>query len=50
MAEQFKELNKKHIDFIKNQHVFFIGTAASEGLVNVSPKGMDSFRVRKTIS
>jgi len=45
MAEQFDQLTNKHIDFIKKQHVFFVGTAAETGLVNVSPKGMDSFRV-----
>jgi predicted pyridoxine 5'-phosphate oxidase superfamily flavin-nucleotide-binding protein len=32
-------------DFIANQKIFFVGTAACEGRVNVSPKGMDSFRV-----
>ncbi len=45
MAEQFKKLNEKHIEFIRNQNLFFVGTAAAEGFVNVSPKGMDSFRV-----
>ncbi|WP_159021674.1 pyridoxamine 5'-phosphate oxidase family protein [Formosa sp. L2A11] len=32
-------------EFIKNQHLFFVGTAANEGRVNLSPKGTDSFRV-----
>lgn len=45
MAEKFEQLNDKHIEFIKNQHVFFVGTAGVDGFVNVSPKGMDSFRV-----
>ena len=45
MGEQFKALDDKHIEFIGNQHLFFVGTAAAEGLVNVSPKGMDTFRV-----
>lgn len=45
MAEFFDQLNEKHIDFIGNQHIFFVGTAASSGKVNVSPKGMDSLRV-----
>jgi hypothetical protein len=31
--------------FIENQKIFFVGTASSEGRVNVSPKGTDSFRV-----
>ena len=45
MAEKFPALEKKHIEFIRNQHLFFVGTAPEAGLVNVSPKGMDSFRV-----
>lgn len=45
MAEKFEALTDKHIEFIENQHIFFVGTAAKEGAVNVSPKGMDSFRV-----
>jgi len=32
-------------EFIGNQKVFFVGTAATEGSVNISPKGTDSFRV-----
>jgi hypothetical protein len=31
--------------FIEQQKLFFVGTAAREGKVNVSPKGMDSLRV-----
>lgn len=45
MADRFPELLDKHIKFIENQHLFFVGTAGAEGTVNVSPKGMDSFRV-----
>lgn len=45
MSEKFEFLTDQHIKFIGNQHIFFVGTAASEGLVNVSPKGMDNFRV-----
>ena len=45
MAKQFPKLEKQHIEFIKNQKIFFVGTAAEEGYVNVSPKGMDSLRV-----
>jgi len=32
-------------EFIENQKMFFVGTAAEEGRINVSPKGMDTFRV-----
>lgn len=45
MSDKFEQLLDKHIDFIKSQHIFFVGTAAREGFVNVSPKGMDSFRI-----
>ncbi len=45
MGNSYKDLTKSDIDFIKNQHVFFVGTAETEGYVNISPKGMDSFRV-----
>lgn len=45
MAEKFEKLADKHIEFIKEQHLYFVGTAGSEGFVNVSPKGMDSFRI-----
>ena len=45
MADRFKVLNEKHIEFIKQQRIFFVGTAGAEGTVNVSPKGMDTLRV-----
>jgi hypothetical protein len=45
MSERFTALQAKHIEFIQQQHLFFTGTAAAEGLVNVSPKGMDSLRI-----
>ncbi len=45
MAEQFEALDEKHIEFITQQSLYFVGTAGAEGKVNVSPKGMDSFRV-----
>lgn len=45
MAERFERLERQHIDFIGRQQLFFVGTAGARGHVNVSPKGMDSFRV-----
>ena len=45
MAERFEQLEDKHIDFIQAQKMYFVGTAADDGYTNVSPKGMDSFRV-----
>lgn len=32
-------------EFIEHQKIFFVGTAAESGRVNVSPKGTDSLRV-----
>lgn len=45
MGKQFESLTDDHIEFIESQKLFFVGTAAADGLVNVSPKGMDSLRV-----
>ncbi|NCF18257.1 MAG: pyridoxamine 5'-phosphate oxidase family protein [Haliea sp.] len=45
MAEQFERLEHEHVQFIGRQQLFFVGTAGTEGRVNISPKGMDSFRV-----
>ena len=43
--EQYRKLDEKHRAFIGAQHLYFVGTAGAEGYVNVSPKGMDSFRI-----
>ncbi|MEZ5572213.1 MAG: pyridoxamine 5'-phosphate oxidase family protein [Halioglobus sp.] len=45
MSEQYTRLNEKLSAFIQAQHMYFVGTAGAEGYVNVSPKGMDSFRI-----
>lgn len=45
MGQRFNELSKKHIQFITEQRIFFVGTATADSRVNVSPKGMDSLRV-----
>lgn len=45
MGQQFAELSDKHIQFIAEQRIFFVGTATADSRVNVSPKGMDSLRV-----
>ncbi len=45
MAKQFDTLDPAHIRFIQDQHVYFTASAAPDGRVNVSPKGMDSLRV-----
>lgn len=45
MAKFFKKLREADKAFIARQKIFFVATAMSEGRVNVSPKGMDTFRV-----
>ena len=45
MGKQYTALNDDQRAFINQQKIFFVGTAAAEGKVNISPKGMDSFRV-----
>jgi len=45
MAKQFDRIDDDHKAFIKAQHLFFTGSAAPDGRVNVSPKGMDSLRL-----
>ncbi len=45
MGKQYPHISDELKAFIVDQHIFFVGTAASNGRVNVSPKGMDSLRV-----
>ncbi len=47
MGKVYEAIDGHLAAFISAQHVFFVGTAPSggEGHVNVSPKGMDSFRI-----
>ena len=45
MAQQFAALSSELIEWIGEQHVFFVASAAKEGHVNLSPKGQDSLRV-----
>ena len=44
----YTALSSKHQAFIAEQHLFFVATAPAEpeGRINLSPKGMDTFRVR----
>ena len=46
MAKQFTQLTPNLQAFIAQQHMFFTGSAplSAEGRVNVSPKGIDTFR------
>ncbi|PKO00470.1 MAG: pyridoxamine 5'-phosphate oxidase [Chloroflexi bacterium HGW-Chloroflexi-4] len=47
MAKFYDSINDQIKEFIQHQHIFFVGSAplSASGHVNVSPKGLDSFRV-----
>jgi len=45
MSKFFDKLTPELTGFIRAQQVFFVATAAAEGRINLSPKGMDTFRV-----
>ena len=45
MAKQFERIEPTHAVFIQRQHIFFTASAAVTGRVNVSPRGIDAFRV-----
>jgi hypothetical protein len=44
MAKFYPEIILSLKNFIREQKVFFTATAPQEGRINVSPKGMDTFR------
>ena len=45
MAKFYTSITKRVQQFIEKQKVFFVATAPESGRINLSPKGMDSFRV-----
>ena len=47
MAKLFDLITEELQKFIINQKIFFVGTAplSSTGHVNLSPKGLESFRI-----
>lgn len=45
MATQFEALTDRHQRFIAEQQMYFVASAAADGRVNVSPKGLDSLRI-----
>lgn len=45
MSDFTDRITAEHEQMIGRQSVFFVATAASEGRINLSPKGYDSFRV-----
>jgi hypothetical protein len=45
MGKQYAAFSEHTIKFISEQKLFFVGIATEDSRVNVSPKGMDTFRV-----
>ena len=45
MAQKHPSISPAHRAFIEKQHIFFTASAAAEGPVNLSPKGLGGFRV-----
>ncbi|MEZ4647379.1 MAG: pyridoxamine 5'-phosphate oxidase family protein [Candidatus Eisenbacteria bacterium] len=45
MAKFSDQLTGSHIEFIEAQKMFFVATAPRDGRVNLSPKGLDVFRI-----
>jgi len=45
MAKIFNNISIELQNFIEQQKIFFVGTVAATGRINVSPKGTDTFRV-----
>jgi Pyridoxamine 5'-phosphate oxidase len=45
MGKQFPGIEDEHRAFIERQKIFFVASAAANGRINVSPKGMATFRV-----
>lgn len=45
MGIRTDKLNRSFKAFIENQPMFFVATAAADGRVNLSPKGLDSLKI-----
>jgi len=45
MAKFNDKITRRVQQFIETQKMFFVATAPKEGRINLSPKGMDSFRI-----
>lgn len=51
MGKFHHEIQPAHKEFIEKQHIFFVATAplSTDGRINLSPKGLDSFRVLSSV-
>jgi hypothetical protein len=44
MAKFYTDLSQSLVDFIQAQSLFFVATSPKEGRINLSPKGINTFR------
>jgi len=45
MGKKYTDIPEKLQSFIQRQKIFFVATAACEGRINMSPKGLDTLRI-----
>ncbi len=45
MGTKYSKIEPREQDLIAAQKIFFVGTATADSRVNISPKGMDTFKV-----
>jgi len=45
MGKKYSDIPEKLQSFIQRQKIFFVATAACDGRVNMSPKGLDTLRI-----
>lgn len=45
MGQKYSEITDRHRQFIAAQKLYFVATAARDGRINLSPKGLDTLRV-----
>jgi len=45
LAKFYERIEPAQAAFIRQQHIFFTGSAAESGRVNISPRGIDAFRI-----
>ena len=44
MAKFYTDLSQSLVEFIQAQSLFFVATSPQEGNINLSPKGINTFR------
>lgn len=45
MSRFYRTLTPELREFIERQHLFFVASSAGDSRINLSPKGMDTFRI-----